>query len=167
MLFHKIEPNENVDLLAWENESGAFQLGFRRMAYGVRVSLSSVHGMGYDLDYCVGTNGLDAVILFAALWQSLACIDEGVGFYQALRAKFPYQQRKPIDQDPQCKAVLLNLCAETIKRYGKVEMPDLTVVEQDLEAAFKLSALTYSLCLGSTLGDRYLDLPLEIEARSL
>lgn len=116
MRFSPIEPNINLDLLAWGSESGRWQLGFRSVLYGIRVSLTLPYDFCYTIDYCVGTNGTNLIIVFQALRNKLLEFDESV-FPSELQRCFPAQHVKPIENDSECLDTLIGMMMEAIDRF--------------------------------------------------
>jgi len=105
MKFTKAEPNEDFAIARWLSVSGRWELGFRRMLFGVRVSLAKVGAGGCCIDYCAADDKGFALILLATVVQILERYPEEVSDLQ-LRQDFPTYDIKPINKDPQCWARL-------------------------------------------------------------
>lgn len=111
MKFTKAESNENFPLGRWVSENNVWEIGFRPMLFGVRVSLGKVGSDWITLDYCAGDNQSFAFILFATVARILMALPETVT-EQQLRQTFPAYTVKPIDRDPYCWERLKELAAQ-------------------------------------------------------
>lgn len=106
MQFEIVEPNENLDLWAMRSESGRFEIGVRRVIFGMRVNLSYPANMTYEIDYCAGKKTLWALFIMQTIRRRLLTVDENEDL-RIIRAMFPTQYHRPIDNDPKCLAHLL------------------------------------------------------------
>ncbi len=139
MIFHETEPNINIDLLNWRSESGQFELGFRRVMYGCRVSLSDVAGGCYPIDYCLGLNTIQGVMVLSFVRHILYSVPDTdpVKTRRALKLKgFPIQVVKPIESDPETFAALLRMTTASGYPAGSLDGPS---IQKRLVAALERS----------------------------
>ena len=101
MKFKPDSPNETLDVLRLVSENEVWELGYRQMLFGVRVSLSRIGDYWYTLDYCAGDNPEFALHLLLTVMQILKRYTEDVAGKQ-LERDFPKYDVKPIDRDPNC-----------------------------------------------------------------
>lgn len=100
MKFTPASPNENF-FMRWTSEMGVYEMGFRQMLFGVRVSVAVVGDCGCFLDYCAGADRAFALELLATLTVILDSYPETIKWYE-LQKRFPGFTVKPIDRDPYC-----------------------------------------------------------------
>jgi hypothetical protein len=101
MRFLPAEPNNVIHECRCISEAGKWEFGFRRVMFGVRVSLSQIGDDGYTLDYCAAKQRDFALLLFATVLIALEPYPEDVMRSQ-LQKDFPRFDIKPINRDPCC-----------------------------------------------------------------
>ena len=116
MKFTQIEPHENLDLMAWRSESGRWEIGYRSVMYGIRVSLSLPESQSYALDYCCGTDGSSLILVFQMLRTALLDFDDTVTIGEVSRW-FPVQNCKPIENDFDCFGKLMQLGVDAAQKH--------------------------------------------------
>jgi hypothetical protein len=110
MNFDPAPPNDVIHYYRLLSTEGKWELGFRQMLFGVRVSLSRIGDCCYALDYCAADNPEFAAQLLTVVWLILTRYPEDVTPRQ-LQDAFPRFERKPINLDP-CWPSLLEMALE-------------------------------------------------------
>lgn len=150
MRFTPIEPHESLDLLAWRSESGRWEIGFRSVIYGIRVSLSLPRNRVYVLDYCCGTDGNSLIWVFHMLRNSLLDFEDTVTSGEIERS-FPRQNRKPIENDSDCFSELMRLGSVATQRHSdRVEPIDPPELIRQLSQRFEKNRLKLIESLSSS-----------------
>lgn len=111
MKFHRVEPNQVIHQCRCLSEEEKWEIGFRQMLFGVRVSLSRIGDEFYTLDYCAADDVGFALLLFATILQILDRYPEDVT-PQQLERDFPRYEIKPINRDPHCWPRLQQMAIE-------------------------------------------------------
>lgn len=139
MRFEVCDPIEAVSLLAWRSTQGKFTFGFNRVSYGIRVVISS--DRFYHVNYCVGTNLVDALVVFGIVRLLAQQIDEAaVDAHLQVERLFPPQERKPMNHDPDLYEELKRMADESLKSGRKPEWYDGLVLASQLRVAFNRSS---------------------------
>lgn len=139
MRFEVCDPTEAVNLLAWRSTQGKFTFGFNRVAYGIRVVISSERF--YHVNYCIGTNLVDALVVFAIVRLLVQSIDESApDAHLQIERLFPLQERKPMTHDPDLYEELKRLGDVASKGGQKPEWFDGLGLACQLRAAFNRSS---------------------------
>lgn len=101
MKFTLSQPHTDMDIACWKSEQGKWEIGFRQMLFGVRVSLTRIGDEWYTLDYCAADQPGFAWLLLATVVKILERYPEDVNPNQ-LQRDFPGYEIKPINKDPYC-----------------------------------------------------------------
>jgi hypothetical protein len=96
--------------------AGRWELGLVPMLFGVRVRVGLVGDLGPELDYCAGAERTMQMLLLGLITGYMACLPEEVTRYD-LRALFPVQHKRPMDQDKECMGKLLELATVISRMY--------------------------------------------------
>jgi hypothetical protein len=99
MNFQSAEPNEVLQIFRLLSTEGKWELGFRQMLFGMRVSLSQIGDCYYTLDYCAADDPGFALTLLLTVMKILERYPENVTPRQ-LQNEFPRCDRKPMNLDP-------------------------------------------------------------------
>lgn len=101
MRFKEGQPNISLMCGRLESEEGHWNLGFRPVMFGFRLSLYKTGNQWYTLDYCTANNSGFAIVLLLVVERILERYPEDVTERQ-LQDDFPRFHVKPIDRDPAC-----------------------------------------------------------------
>jgi len=108
VIFHRVQPDENFPGKKLVSETGRWEMGFRQMLFGLRVSAGLSGSGGVTLDYCAGGRLQDQLLLFGVILRLLERLPEEITEGE-LRRLLPKENRRPIRNDPECLAALLVL----------------------------------------------------------
>lgn len=122
MKFSPVKPNENFAIARWLSKEGGWELGFRPMLFGVRVSLAKVGADGCCIDYCAADDEGFAIALLGVVAKILERYSEDVAERQ-LRQDFPNYEIKPINKDPLCWAQLKAMAGIELDEQPSIECP--------------------------------------------
>ncbi len=111
MKFTKTEPDENFDVLRCISETGKWEIGIRRVLYGLNICGNPVHDDCYSFHYPAGDNRGFALVLFATVFRILERYPEDVTLKQ-IQQDFPKYEVQPIDKDPYCWKRLQEMAEE-------------------------------------------------------
>jgi hypothetical protein len=139
MRFEVCDPTKAVSLLAWRSTQGKFVFGFNRVAYGIRVVISG--DRFYHVNYCIGTNLVDALVVFGVVRLLVQSIDESTpDAHLQIERLFPLQKRKPMNHDPDLYEELKRLGDAALKDGQKAEWFDGLMLACQLRTAFNRSS---------------------------
>ena len=113
MKFTKTEPDENFDILRCVSENNKWEIGMRRMLFGVRICGNPVGDCCYAFDYCAADDQIFAIELFATVVNILEKYPETTTARQ-LQDNFPRYEVKPINRDPYCWKRLQEMAIDAI-----------------------------------------------------
>jgi molybdopterin-guanine dinucleotide biosynthesis protein A len=111
MRFTKVDSNDVFDVVRLLSAEGKWEVGCRRMLFGIRVGLSQLGGYTYSLDYCAGDNPVFTLELLAIVLKILERYPEDATQRQ-IEDEFPGCLIKPIDRDPYCWTRLQEMAQE-------------------------------------------------------
>lgn len=114
MLFRNAAPDENFTAGHLVSENGRWEMGYRQMLFGVRVSAALVGDAGCTLDYCAGAQPTTQRLLYRMVRLILEGLPEDTTQAE-LRAMLPTYERRPIDRDPACWNRLIEMAARSPK----------------------------------------------------
>jgi len=121
--FKATDPDENFRFARFLSAGGKWEVGLRPMLFGVRASLGQVGAFGPCVDYCAGDKFADQVNVLSALLTILEALPEELS-EREMADYFPYQEVKPMRNDPECWAKLLSLAGEDFARSHALSAPD-------------------------------------------
>jgi hypothetical protein len=108
MNFTQTEPDINYPVKRMLSENGVWEFGIRRMIFGYRVSAGVVGEESYSIDYCCADDLGWLIQVAAIVLAILESLPETTPSREAEKL-FPRQWTKPMVNDPECWAGLMQL----------------------------------------------------------
>ncbi len=101
MKFSLVDSDLDFDVAKFLSETGKWEVGIRRLLFGLEVCGNPVGNDAYTFFYSAGNDGVFAVTLFATVINILEKYSEDVTTRQ-IEKDFPKYEVKPINRDPYC-----------------------------------------------------------------
>lgn len=101
MKFSRSEPDLTFDVAKFLSETGVWEIGIRKLLYGLEVCGNPVGDDACTFFYPAGNDGVFTLTLLATIINILAKYPENVT-YQQIEKDFPKYEIKPINRDPYC-----------------------------------------------------------------
>jgi hypothetical protein len=114
MTFNTYDKSKNFTGLCWLSSGGRWELGFRQMLFGVRVSMSEKDSPFISLDLCAGADVGFQLEVLRVVMAILLNVNEDVT-EQELKSFFPECFVKPIFKD-ECWEQMKRLADETLTK---------------------------------------------------
>lgn len=134
MLFEKVEPDKDFDVVKFTSLEGEWNIGIRRVMYGFRISGNPIwyewsKGRGtenrikcqeYTFDYCAGADFSFVLQLLVTMMTIMESLPATVTV-QEVKSMLPDWERRPINiEGEQCWPKLQELAASLLKEEMKV-----------------------------------------------